>query len=139
MVPKEWQVDLVGIEACERYRNPVHDFVYSRVYFGEAQRVLPTLGQFDVVLIADIIEHLEEEEARELVRECLRHSPVVVISIPVAFYPQGEILGNPYEVHRNFWGRDDFPLGITGCELYRLFRASSSWLADSRLTRACLL
>jgi SAM-dependent methyltransferase len=113
LAPKSWQVKLVGIEAYEAYRNPIHDFVYSRVHFGEAQRVVPTLGEFDVVLIADVIEHLEKDEARELVRECLRHSPIVIISTPIEFYPQGEILRNPYEVHRNHWHSDDFPTGVT--------------------------
>jgi 2-polyprenyl-3-methyl-5-hydroxy-6-metoxy-1,4-benzoquinol methylase len=113
LVAKQWQVELVGIEAHKGYLNPVHDFVYSKVHCGEAQQVLPKLGQFDVVLIADVIEHLEKDEASELVQECLRHSPVVIISTPVAFYPQGEVLENPYEVHRNRWDRDDFPPGVT--------------------------
>lgn len=60
LLPKEWKADLVGIEAYERYHNPVYDFVYSKVHLGEAQRVLPTLEDFDVILIADVIEHLKK-------------------------------------------------------------------------------
>ena len=110
---EEWVTTIVGVEAYEPYHNQIQDYAYSKVYIGEAQSVLPTLGEFDVVLIADVIEHLEQEQARELVRECFKHSPVVVISSPVEFYPQTAIYGNSYEVHRNLWTRDDFPAEVT--------------------------
>src|SRR5262249_48389340 len=114
LAAKDWQLELVGIEAYEGYRNPVHDSVYSKVHCGEAQRVLPKLGEFDVTLIADVIEHLQKDDAREMVKECLqRHSPVVIVSTPISFYPQGAILGNPYEVHRNHWSLEDFPSEVT--------------------------
>src|SRR3954447_22905428 len=87
--PESWLVQLVGIEACEEYRNPIHDFVYNRVHYGEAQKVVPQLGTFDAILIADVIEHLEKNEARELAKSCLEHSPVLIISTPVDFFAQG--------------------------------------------------
>jgi 2-polyprenyl-3-methyl-5-hydroxy-6-metoxy-1,4-benzoquinol methylase len=58
--PSQWNVSLSGIEAFPRYRNPIHDFVYDQVYYGEAQQILPKLGRFDVILIADVIEHLPQ-------------------------------------------------------------------------------
>jgi 2-polyprenyl-3-methyl-5-hydroxy-6-metoxy-1,4-benzoquinol methylase len=109
--PDSWCVKLVGIEAFDRYRNPIYDYVYSEVHFGEAQRIVPTLGQFDLVLMADVIEHLEKEQARNLMRECLERSKVVVVSTPTEFAPQDDILGNSHEVHRSCWTRDDFPSG----------------------------
>jgi SAM-dependent methyltransferase len=110
--PSQWRAELVGIEGCERYRNPIHDYVYSEMHFGDACEIVPTLGEFDLILIADMIEHLEKQDARRLVEECLKRSPVVVISTPVEFHPQREILGNPYEVHRCCWRREDFAPGI---------------------------
>jgi SAM-dependent methyltransferase len=104
-----WNFKLTGIEAFGPYRNPIHDYVYDAVHFCEAQQILPTMGEFDVVLIADVIEHLEMENARELVSECLRHSPVVVISTPTEFYPQQALCDNPYEIHRNLFTKRDFP------------------------------
>lgn len=112
LTPGEWKLELVGIEGCERYRNPIYDFVYSKVHIGDATKIVPTLGEFDLILIADVIEHIEKEAARALVAECFKRSPVVVISTPVEFCSQHEILGNPYEVHRSSWQREDFPPGI---------------------------
>lgn len=133
--PGEWELRLVGIEGWERYRNPIHDFVYSEVLIGDATKIVPTLGEFDLILIADVIEHLKHEDACALVAECFKRSPVVVISTPLEFCEQGEILGNPYEVHRSSWQREDFPpdiavrtIRIVSCNI---FIASREPLSDA--------
>ena len=108
----DWQLELVGIEAWEQYRNPIHDFVYNQVHNGEASKVLPTLGEFDLILIADVIEHFEKDAALALVEECFRRSPVVLITTPDEFHPQRALLGNPFEEHRCLWRREDFSAGI---------------------------
>ena len=122
---EEWITTIVGIEAFDGYQNPIHDYAYSKVHLGEAQSVLPTLGEFDLILIADVIEHLEQLQARELVRECFKHSPVVVISTPADFCPQTELCDNSYEVHRSLWTQKDFPaevkvrtIRVVSCNLY---------------------
>src|SRR5882672_8196386 len=108
----QWRVKLVGIEGWSSYRNPIHDYVYSEVHMGDAREIVPTLGNFDLVLIADVIEHVEKDDARTLIDECFKRSPVVVISTPAEFATQGDILGNPLEVHRSCWQRSDFAPGI---------------------------
>ena len=140
---ESWKVQLVGIDAFAQYRNPIWDYVYQKIYVGEAQKILPTLGDFDLVLIADVIEHLEHPEAVELVRICLKKSPVLVISTPRDFYPQHDLRGNPYEMHRNLWRREDFPAGFhvqtipaLSCNLFIASREPLDWnatyLADLR-------
>lgn len=110
--PSQWQVSLVGIEAFPGYRNPIHDYVYNHIHYGEAQEVLPQLGEFDVILIADVIEHLQKSVAMQLVEECFKHSPVVVISTPTEFYPQEAMCDNPYEIHHHLWTEAEFPPGV---------------------------
>lgn len=130
---KTWQVQLIGIDAFAPYRNPIWDYVYQQVHVGEAQRVLPTLGQFDVILIADVIEHLDRAAAAELVHCCLEHSPVVIVSTPREFCEQGDVNQNPYERHRSAWTASDFPPGVQVvtipaliCDVYVASRASLS-------------
>ncbi len=65
-----------------------------------------------MVLIADVIEHLEKKDARKLVEECFARSPVVIVSTPLEFCEQRDLLGNTYEVHRSWWRREDFPPAI---------------------------
>jgi 2-polyprenyl-3-methyl-5-hydroxy-6-metoxy-1,4-benzoquinol methylase len=120
----QWQVRLVGIEAFPGYRNVLYESVYNEVHYGEAQAVLPTLGNFDVILMADVIEHLDETEAVALVRESLAHSPLVVISTPREFHAQDGINGNPYEIHRNHFTLASFPAGAH----VRAIRAVGCWI-----------
>src|SRR5260370_965085 len=68
---KQWKTRIVAIEAFEPYRNPTWDFVYDEVLIGKAEEVLPTLGDFDLILMADIIEHLPKADAEALVAQAL--------------------------------------------------------------------
>jgi 2-polyprenyl-3-methyl-5-hydroxy-6-metoxy-1,4-benzoquinol methylase len=111
---QQWQTRIVGIEAFPDYRNPIHEYVYNQVHFGDASAILPGLdGQFDVVLILDVIEHLEKPAAQQLVRESLKRSPVVIVSTPAEFYAQTALCGNPFEMHRCHWTAADFERGVS--------------------------
>ena len=107
-----WQVRLVAIDAFGGYRNPVWDFVYEEIHIGEAQAIVPTLGRFDAILIADVIEHLDMEVGTELVRQCLAHTGVLIVSTPREFAVQHDTHGNPYERHRSAWAARDFPRNL---------------------------
>jgi SAM-dependent methyltransferase len=112
LLPDEWQVTLDGIEAFPAYRNPIHDYVYNTVHYGDAQEILHNLGEYDLVLLADVIEHFEKEEAMRLVSECFLHSEVVLVSTPQEFYAQGAINNNSYEAHLHLWTKNEFPSNI---------------------------
>jgi len=138
--PDQWQLELVGIEAFAGYRNPIHDYVYTKVHYAEASQILPQLGPFDVILMADVIEHLDQSQAVNLVAQCLNQSPVLVISTPVAFYAQQAHQGNTYEVHRSLFSHADFPsnvcvrwLPMISCNI---FVASRQPLANAVFTLA---
>jgi SAM-dependent methyltransferase len=139
----QWEAELVGIEGFERYRCPIHDYVYDKTYFGDACDIVPTLGEFDVVLILDVIEHLEKDRAAELLRQCLARSKAVIVSTPISFYPQHAICDNPYEMHRCHWTRADFPpdvsvkaIRVVACDIFVASRtplpADVFTLADPR-------
>ena len=107
--PDKWQTRLIGIDAFPDYRTPVWDYVYDEVHAGEAQNVLPQLDSFDLIVIADVIEHFEHEDAVDLVRSCMERSPVTIISTPREFYSQDALGDNPYEIHRTFFSAKDVP------------------------------
>jgi SAM-dependent methyltransferase len=112
VLPDEWQVTLDGIEAFPTYRNPIHDFVYDAVHYGDAKQILRELGEYDLILLADVIEHFEKEQAVRLINECFSHSPVVLVSTPREFYEQPAINNNPYEAHLHLWTKNEFPSNI---------------------------
>ncbi|HEV3257739.1 MAG TPA: class I SAM-dependent methyltransferase [Gemmataceae bacterium] len=134
--PASWQVRLVGIDAFARYRNPLWDYLYQNIHIGEAQHIVPGLGEFDLILIADVIEHLERPVAVSLVERCLRQSPVVIVSTPREFYPQQDTNQNPYEVHRILWTAAEFPPGAhvvtvpaLSCNVFVASREPLPWRA----------
>jgi len=106
----DWKTRLEAIEGFPGYRNPLWDS-FDCVHTGDARAVLATLGHFDAILIADVIEHLEHGDARSLTAEALDHSDVLIISTPRDFYPQQESSNNALEIHRCLFTAKDFPSG----------------------------
>ena len=133
----QWKVKIDGVEAFEGYRNPVHEFVYNRVFYGKIEEILPSLGQYDVILFIDVLEHFEKEEGRKLLRDLLLHArKSLLVATPRFPAPQGAYLGNVFETHRSRWHILDFvdfdfsylhiPIGNNGAEVFHLFPTQSA-------------
>ena len=104
----EWRVRIEGIEIFEDYRNPIWAAAYDRIHIGDATQILNTLGQFDVGLICDVIEHIEKPAGRDLINQLLAHCHTVILTTPLSFWPQGEEHGNVNEKHLCLWRPEDF-------------------------------
>ncbi len=112
----------VGIEIYEPYVHTyrLHDH-YDEIVIGDARDV--AFPEVDVVILGDVAEHMTEAEALQLwERSAAAARRSVLLSIPIVHYPQGEIEGNPHEVHvdedwdhkrvlATFAGISDFSLG----------------------------
>ena len=90
---------VTGIEIYEPYVSTyrLHDY-YDEIIIGDARSVpFPTA---DVVILGDVAEHMDEEDALKLwAKAGAAATQAVYLSIPVVHYPQGEIEGNHHEVH----------------------------------------
>lgn len=53
---------------------------------------------YDLIIFGDVIEHLTIENAQKVLRYAKRRCNDMIVAVPF-LYPQGEIYGNPYEVH----------------------------------------
>ena len=91
-----------GIEAHEAYITPISRAAYDRIIIGDALTVLPTLGQYDVALIVDVLEHFTMADGELLLELCREHARHVVVVVPHPARDQGVVYGNLYEVHRGF-------------------------------------
>jgi hypothetical protein len=105
---EEWKVRIEGIEIFDDYRNPVWDAAYDKIHIGDANRLVPALGQFDVGLICDVIEHIDKSTGRELLNQLLGHCRTVIVTTPISFWPQEEEHGNPHQKHLCLWRSEDF-------------------------------
>lgn len=89
-----------GIEVWGPYvdrfglRELYHDLIVADV------RDLDPLPAADVVICGDVLEHMSADEAVKVwdrARAAARQA--AFLSIPVIHYPQGDLEGNPHEVH----------------------------------------
>lgn len=57
------------------------------------------VAPLDLVICGDMLEHMTRADAVKVVDRALTASRVVLISMPIEHFPQGEIEDNPFEVH----------------------------------------
>lgn len=108
--PRErWRIIIDGIEGFPGYITPVHDYIYNRIFLGDALELLGGLpdNTYELVLAIDILEHFFYQEGILFINELIRVSGKhVLISTPKNFIAQ-EYEANPYENHRSLWGFQD--------------------------------
>jgi len=102
----EW----IGIEVWEPYIKQYNlDERYDIILNQDVRTInWGNMGKFSVALAGDILEHMTKNEAIALVENVLNIAEVLVISIPIIYYPQEEYEGNPYEEHiKPDWSHDE--------------------------------
>lgn len=107
---EQWQVKIDGVEAFDSYHNPVYDFAYDNVYFGNILTLIDTLPNYDLITLIDVLEHFSKEDGLKLIEKLVAHcNKVVLVSTPLYPEPQTEYLGNDFEQHKSIWSIVDFP------------------------------
>lgn len=115
---------IAAIEAEPRYLDlfPWLQGVYDELIQGDATD-LPAaeLDRFDLVVMSDVIEHMDRDDALALIDRIAGH---VVISTPVEFSQNPEAdEGWESERHRSHWAAKDFPrLEVRRADLERSLR-----------------
>ncbi|OGK81400.1 MAG: hypothetical protein A2050_14300 [Candidatus Rokubacteria bacterium GWA2_73_35] len=98
-----------GIEAHAPYVTPLQRAVYDTIHIGGALELLPTLGRYDLVFAADLLEHLTRDDGRAFLALSLaRVNLGVLLVMPALDFEQGAVFGNAYEIHRSSWAPADF-------------------------------
>lgn len=95
-----WIVRIEGIEVHERYRAPNWDN-YDKVHIGHSNSVLPKLAIYDLIIMMEMLEHLEKPQALELLNEIFMHTKQLIVSY--SNIPQKDVGDNPYEDHVSTW------------------------------------
>jgi hypothetical protein len=98
-----------GVEAFSDYVSPAHE-VYNGVIYGDVMEVIDKLdvGAYDLVMIIDVIEHLEKEDGLKLLSMAKRY----LVTTPEYWNPQGACFGNEFEKHISKWEPSDFENSI---------------------------
>ena len=94
---------LHGIEVFHHYRNPMWG-LYDRVTVGDIRDSLPILGNYDLVVCTDVLEHLDVDLGKQVLMRA-RHAFIGVCNYLEA-NPKEGAFGNPHEAHVSQWSRD---------------------------------
>jgi len=99
-----WDVDgIEGFDVCCKNVELFKMGFYRNIWHGYAQDLAPEqLHEYDVLCLLDVIEHLDAEGARKLVRSLLsamRDDAFLFISTPLWFYPQDAMQQGDLEEH----------------------------------------
>lgn len=96
---------IYGVEAHNGMANEACDSgAYEDVFAHEAIPFLDYFSPADVVLAAEIVEHHEKTEGLELLRLVEERAiHLAIVTSPIGFLRQGELDGNPWQVHRSGW------------------------------------
>lgn len=54
---------------------------------------------YDLIILGDVIEHLDVDDAQALIKRCLHNATYVMVAVPYCL-SQGPLYGNRYECHR---------------------------------------
>jgi hypothetical protein len=101
------RVTVDAVEVNQNYLWPHISQFYRHVYVGRVQDLCNSLPSYDVVLMADVIEHIEKAAARQVVEYFLAQGSTVVVSTPRHFFQQ-DLYESPDEHHVSFWTLGDF-------------------------------
>jgi len=104
-----WKTFLAGVEVWGDYRNPIWD-LYDIVYVRSIQVHLKhEQATYDMVLLGDVIEHLQDDDAIEMLEgidRLINPGGCLLVITPATEMEQGAAHGNPFEAHRSVWTSD---------------------------------
>lgn len=106
----DWKVRIDGIEVFADYIQGHQRAIYNDIYIGDAFKVIDTMGNYDVIILGDVLEHFDKKKAWEFMDKCASHcNNYIVINIPLGKeWKQPVIYGNPHEEHISFWSYEQF-------------------------------
>ena len=100
-----------GIELMESFITTIHEYIYDNIYIGNALDIIPNLDKhYDLVLLIDVIEHLEYEEGIDLLTRLVDVGSNIIISTPLDAglnnHQETDTFQSP--PHKSQWGKKHF-------------------------------
>ncbi len=80
---------------------------YNQIYFGDVLEIYQKLPVYELILMLDIIEHIDKERALKMLEHFLSKDSIIIISTPVAFFKQ-ILYESEFENHVSHWTIKDF-------------------------------
>ena len=91
-----------AVEVDEDLMLPHLSQIYNKVYFGDILKIRDDLPQYDLILMIDIIEHINKEEAILALKSFLQKGSDIIIATPINFFKQ-DLYESEFEHHVSHW------------------------------------
>lgn len=116
---EDWSVRIDGIEIFTDYIQGHQKAIYDEIFIGDAFEIIDTLGNYELIILGDIIEHFEKHKAHRFMDKCFSHcKDSIIICIPLGEkWTQPPVFDNQHEEHLSFWSYEEFEPFITEKEL----------------------
>lgn len=120
--PEDWTTRIDGIEFFEPYILDHQRALYSHITIGDIRDLCHQIDRYDVIIAGDVIEHMHKDEAEEVVETLYaKTDKLLIVNIPLGTgWDHPAQYGNPAELHRSEWYKEDFDGYATEWETYRL-------------------
>ena len=101
------KVHIYAIEVDKDLLLPHLSQVYNEVFADNVFEIYKILPQYDLILMIDVIEHLDKENAIAMLKYFLSKNSIILIATPVSFFKQ-ELYQSEFEHHISHWKPGDF-------------------------------
>lgn len=81
--------------------------LYNQIYFEDILTLYKNLPTYDLVLMIDIIEHINKEAALHLLQYLLSKGSKIIVATPKHFFEQ-DLYQSKFEHHVSHWTKKDF-------------------------------
>jgi peptidylprolyl isomerase len=112
-----WETTIDGIEIFEKYVTPLQRAIYNNIYIGNAIDILPTLGDYDMIICSDMLEHLSEKDGVSLLSTMKEKSKFAMIVTPARVLQQEALYNNEHERHISAWSKETLSRWGQVCQL----------------------
>jgi hypothetical protein len=101
------RVTVDAVESNDHYLWPHLEQFYRKIYVGRIEELYQTVPRYDLVLMADVIEHIAKDDGMKIVKYFVETGAYVVVSTPRDFFQQ-DLFESKDEHHVSFWTPRDF-------------------------------
>lgn len=81
--------------------------LYNNIFFENVLKNYEKYQAYDLILMIDIIEHLEKDAAIKMLKHFLAKGSTVIVATPIDFFEQ-ELYESVFEHHVSHWTVSDF-------------------------------
>src|ERR1017187_3523592 len=108
MLREQSMVVIDAVESNPFYMWPHLDHIYRKIYVGRVEQLLKQFPHYDLVLMCDVLEHLNKADGATVVHWFLSRDSILLVTTPKNWFKQAALHENPDEEHKSYRAPEDF-------------------------------